>query len=265
MSKERGNLKKSSRIDEELLCMKGLVEYLRQKICSSEVFWKREPDDPPDFWLAVGNRKFVVEVTSLAKDVDYFPRCERLMKEIEKQSKEKGWLSGKYILNVLGNPEIPKANSKDWKEMVEKTLSFVRQTMCLAQADKKIIHKHSKGVIGIEKYAKNGGYVALMHIPAKWEGDIQEELRGLIQKSLKEKQKRLDSFHQYPDKILLLYDAYIFADIEDVRQSFKEIEGIDWFHSIFWVQGLKKNERSSSMNNIYPRVYLLFTKDKNWT
>lgn len=264
MRKERGKLKESSRIDEELLCIKGLAEYLKDKIHCDDFFWTSEPDDPPDFWLTIGSIKYAVEVTSITKNADYFPHCKRLAKDIERQAIERGYLSGSYILDILANPDIPKTDSKDWKEIVEKALMYINQTMNLSCAVKEILKKDFKGVLGIEKHLKNRDYVAVMHTPARWQEDIKRELRELIQGAIKEKRKKLGSFENYPEKILMLYDAYIFPDIMNVRQASNDIEETDWFHSIFWVQGLKKKVKISSMNNVYPRVYLLFTKDKNW-
>jgi len=79
------------------------------------------------------------------------------------------------------------------------------------------------------------------------------------------KRSIFEGFLSYcPEIILLLYDAYIYADIRAVRLAFKDIEGIDWFHSIFWVQGLKRNTRKSLGKNIYSRGYFIFSKHKNW-
>ena len=262
----RRSIKNSNRIDEEELCMNCFVDYLKHQIDCIEIQAKRETNDPPDFWLEVDGKKFAVEVTSLAKDVGYLPRCERLAKAIETEAEENGWLCGKYILDILGKPEIPKMNSTAWREVVEDGLRYIYQTINLSHANKMILQRDSKGVLRIEKLAKNGSaYVAVLSSNAKFEGPMQKEIRELIQEAINMKRSILEGFITYcPEIILLLYDAYIYADIMDVRQAFKDIEGIDWFHSIFWVQGLKRNARKSSMKNIYSRGYFLFSKKKNW-
>ncbi len=257
--------KNSNRIDEEQLCMNCFVGYLKYKIGCREIQAKREPKDPPDYWLKVDDKKFAVEVTILTKNAGYFPRCKRLAKAIEMEAKDNGWLCGKYILDILGGPEIPKRDSLAWKEIVKESLSYIYQTMNLSGADKKILKRDSKGVLGMEKLSNNGAYVATLGSNAKFEGQIQEELREIIQKSISMKRNILQGFLSYCSEIILLfYDAYIYADIMDVRRAFKEIEGIDLFHSIYWVQGLKRNTKKSSNENIYSRGYFLFSKDKSW-
>jgi len=259
------NTKKSNRIDEEKLCMNFLLDYLKHKIGCGEVQAKRESNDPPDFWLTVDGRKFAVEVTSIAKNASYFPSCKRLAKYIEMQAKQKGWLSGKYTLQILGNPKIQKVNSKDWKEVAENALGYIHQTMNLSRADINILYKDSKGVLKIEKLAKNESYVAVLASNAKFEGPMIEELGKLLQKAISMKISNLSGFRSSCSEIiLLLYDAYIYADIIDVRQAFRDVAVTDFFHSIFWVQGLKRNARSLLENDVYAKGYILFTKDKKW-
>ena len=262
----RRNIRNSKRIDEEQLCMNCFTDYLKHQIGCREIKVEHEPSDPPDFWLEVVGKKFAVEVTSLAKNAGYIPRCERLARAIETGAKENGWLCGKYILDILGKPEILKMNSLAWREIVEESLSYIHQTINLSHADKRILKRDSRGVLRIEKLSKNGSiYIAVLGSDAKFEGPLQKELRELIQEAISMKRSILEGFISYcPEIILLLYDAYIYADIIDVRQAFKDIDGIDWFHSIFWVQGLKINARKSSGKNIYSRGYFLFSKDKNW-
>ncbi len=257
--------KNSNRIDEERLCMNCFVDYLKHQIGSREIQAKREPKDPPDYWLKVDGKKFAVEVTSLTKNAGYFPRCKRLAKAIETEAKDNGWLCGKYILDILGKPEIPKMNSPAWMEIVKESLNYIDQTMNLSGADKRILKRDSKGVLGMEKLSNNGAYVAMLGSNAKFGGQIQEELREIIQEAISMKRSIFQGFLSHcPEIILLFYDAYIYADIMDVCRAFKDIEGIDWFHSIYWVQGLKRNAKKSSNENIYSRGYFLFSKDKSW-
>jgi len=246
--------------------MNCFEDYLKHQIGCREIQAKREPNDPPDFWLEVNGKKFAVEVTSLAKDVGYFPRCKKLAKAIETKAIENGWLCGQYILKILSKPEIPKPNSAAWREVVEGGLKYIHHTINLSRADERILQRDSKGMLSIEKHTKNESiYIAVVLSSAKFEGPIKDELKEIIQEAISMKRNKLKVISSYcPEIILLLYDAYIYADITDVSKAFKGIEGIDWFHSIFWVQGLKRNARKSSMKNIYSRGYLIFTKDKNW-
>lgn len=262
----RRNIKKPYSIDEEQLCMDCFEDYLKHQIGCREIKVKREPNDPPDFWLEVDGKRFAVEVTSLTKSAGYFPRCKRLAKGIEAEAKENGWLCGKYLLYIVGKPEIPKINSTDWRDLIGEGLRYIRQTINLSKADKWILQRDSKGLLSIEKIDQNEpAYIAVSRSDAKFEGPMQNELKEIIQKAISMKQNILKGFRSYcPEIILLLYDAYIYADITDVRQAFKGIEGIDWFHSIFWVQGLKRNARKLSAEDIYSRGYLIFTKNKNW-
>ncbi len=104
--------RKADRIDEELVCIDSLVQYLQAIYGARGVQAEREENDPPDYWVTISGEKYAVEVTSIATYEDYRVRCRKLAEEIEKVSGSNSWLSGNYALSVvchpLGRPDIPK-------------------------------------------------------------------------------------------------------------------------------------------------------------
>jgi hypothetical protein len=133
-----------------------------------------------------------------------------------------------------------------------------------------MLYQDSKGKVEIEKVGgKGASWVGNCIVPElKWKGQIQEELRELFQEAVKKKRISLEKKgvnKHCPEIILLLYDAYIYADIEDARESFKGIEGADWFHSVFCVQAIKVNANKLLNKDVQLRGWFLFTKDKIWS
>ena len=102
---------------------------------------------------------------------------------------------------------------------------------------------------------------------AKWGGEVREELSRLIQKRIEVKWELLKKkgvLDQCPNVILLLYDAYNYGTIEDVRKAFLNIKGYEWLHSIFIALS-----SSDALNRLYPdspgrKGVFLYSKNKLW-
>ena len=106
-----------------------------------------------------------------------------------------------------------------------------------------------------------------LDITSKWEGEMQDELVGLIQNSVSRKRLRLEKKgvpQQCRNIILLLYDAYGYAEADDAKVALRGVHGYDWFHSVFWARSF-----ADRTNELYPeepgRVGLfLYTKENSW-
>jgi len=71
------------RIDEERVCIDSLVRYIRKLPGCSDVSFREESDDPPDFWLSVAGRDFAVEVTAITTSADYHNRTRELLQAVK--------------------------------------------------------------------------------------------------------------------------------------------------------------------------------------
>jgi hypothetical protein len=71
-----------NKIDEERVCIDSLVQHL---LALNEILidTEREPEDPPDFWLSLGSRRFAVEITSIVADQGYAALCSALHSTIK--------------------------------------------------------------------------------------------------------------------------------------------------------------------------------------
>jgi len=119
-----------------------------------------------------------------------------------------------------------------------------------------------KGIAIARTKGRNSGPLG-----CKWEGEVQEELAGLIQTAVQKKQRKLErkgAPQRCRDNILLLYDAYAFGDAEDGRLALQQVHGYDWFHSIFWAASFE-----DQLNELYPQEpgrkgSFLYTKEDRW-
>ena len=104
----------------------------------------------------------------------------------------------------------------------------------------------------------------------KWEGEVQDELAGLIQDRVRTKREKLEKKGVPHPIILLLYDAYAFGDAEDAKIALQKVHGYDWFHSIFWAEvGWRGPSGKDPPNELYPdkpgRIgFFLYTKEDRW-
>lgn len=105
------------------------------------------------------------------------------------------------------------------------------------------------------------------HAGLKWEGEVQDEITGLIQNAVLVKKAKLEKKgvpRQCIGIILLLYDVYGFGDAEDAQTALRKVHGHDWFHSVFWAASF-----TNRPNGLYPNEpgrmgSFLYTKEARW-
>lgn len=186
----RNLMSQANRIDHEKVSIDSLVYHLNQRCGGKNIQFRREEDDPPDFWLSIDGSTFAVEETSIADEA-----------------------------TVRGRASARKQGRRP-------------------------------------------------DVASKWEGEVHGELVGLIQDSVSGKRLKLEKKgvpQQCQDIILLLYDAYGYAEGEDAKIALRGVPGYDWFHSIFWAGSF-----TDRTNELYPeepgRIGLfLYTKEDRWT
>ena len=113
------------RIDEERVCIDSLVQYMGKLAGCPDVSFREESDDPPDFWLSVAGREFAVEVTAITTGADYHNRTRELLQAVKQDSPSDCTWQGAYAFQISRRPEIPKRNSKAWKQLVAQASSTI--------------------------------------------------------------------------------------------------------------------------------------------
>jgi len=259
---------KSKGIDEELVCVDSLVQYLQEAHGCEEIQIRREPDDPPDFWITISGEKYAVEVTSIVLDYSYNARCQKLELRIQQISRSKQWLKGNYALEVMGRPNIPKSTSVQGKDLESRAADYVRQTKGLTSAQRMYLLKNSYGYVAIQKLSDTGASVGLAGpVETKWGVQAQAELSTLFQDRIDKKRVLLEKqgvLAKSPKVIILFYDAYGFCEIDDVLEAFQNVRGYEWTHSVYWVASF-----TNRSNKLYPgqpgrKGLFLYTKNQEW-
>jgi len=241
-----------NKIDEERVCIDALVQYLKGRCSNSCIEAQEEADDPPDYWLKVGEHQFAVEITSIVQDQGYTAHCNSLHNSIKDALKESSDMAlGTYAVEFFRSPDIPKKWTKEWKKLVEDAVIKIR---CLADSglgSESRVFQDRSGHITVSKWSDKGCTVGICRIPeAKWEGEAKNELSGLMQQAIGKKFKKLQKkkvMAVCPDVILLFYDAYGYGSIETARSALFNVNGYEWLHSIFWAASF-----SDKPNVMYP-------------
>lgn len=257
-----------SRFDEELVCADSLAHHLKTYCGCGTVEVRRESNDPPDFWLNIDSQEYAAEVTSIVIEQGHHAACIAFKDALKNSAISEGIIKGSYCLQVTMQPQIPRKNSTQWRDLSDKALSFIRDTSSEDSPQNVLLLDDNEGQLSIRKINSDGATVGLFGAPgAKWEGEIHLELQGLIQDAVTTKRKKLEKkgvLNQCPRIFLVLYDAYGYGDVEDVRKALMSTDDYDWFHSVFWATSFTDRK-----NVLYPdspgrEGMFLYSKTNKW-
>lgn len=241
----------SRKIDEERVCIDALIQYLKEVCDSSCIEAQEEADDPPDYWLKVGEHRFAVEITSIVEDQGYDALCNSLYGSIKAQIKSGDSFPGNYAVEFFRRPEIPERWMREWKKLVAYAATKIRGLAGSNPGSESRVFQDKGGYITVSKWTDEGSVVGMCRTPeAKWEVEVQDELSKLLKQAIGKKFQKLQKkgvMAVCPDVILLLYDAYGYGSIETTQSAVLNIKGYDWLHSIFWAASF-----SDRPNIIYP-------------
>jgi hypothetical protein len=258
----------SSKIDEERVCIDALVQYLKGVGAISGIEAQEVADDPPDYWLKVGEYRFAVEITSIVEDLGYAALCTALLRSIKAQIESDDSVSGKYAVEFFRHPEIPKKRTRDWKNLVADAATKIRGLAGSAPDSESKVFKDTSGHIIVSKWSAEGRSIGMCRIPeAKYEVEAQAELSLLLEQAIGKKFQTLQKkgvMAVCPDVILLLYDAYGYGSIETARSAVLNVKNYEWLHSIFWATSF-----SDRPNVMYPDSpgrdgCFLYSKCEGW-
>ncbi|MDD5468346.1 MAG: hypothetical protein PHS96_11110 [Anaerolineales bacterium] len=254
------------RIDEELVSVDSLKHVLCTHCGCKEVFLNREQHDPPDFTVTIDGEIFPTEVTSIVWHQQSLAQYEEFVKAIRDCADSLGILSGTYAFKVSRLPCIPKPTSKNGHQLLDVAVQYIDNTQQQGVSPGVQLAQDRSGKISIEKVSASGSSVRILwSSPAMWEGDIQNQLATLIQRSVDDKKRKLQGTGiSFQRALLLLYDAFGYAEPEDVVAAMQQVNGYEWFHSIFWVASFLDRK-----NTTYPEEpgrdgFFLFSINTSW-
>lgn len=257
----------TSKIDEEQVCIDSLYQHFLRKNISARV--RKEPDDPPDYWIKVAGVEYAVEITSVVNDFGYKAECIRLHKVIQTELDKIDEFAGTYVLSVDDRPELPKKNSNEWHNLLAEASSWIRNTRHFAPGTRVSLISDSTGRLELEKLLEDGRKIGLGGpMVCKWEVETEEELASLFRKIVQAKRTKIEKKgipSRCPGIILALYDAYGMASGDLARETLMQAEGYDWFHSIFWSASFSDGRKNALFPEMPGRAEcFLFTKNDEW-
>ena len=227
----------------EKFCKASFDTYLRKKIPTANLFWTdiEQKDEPPDYYLAVNDINYAVEVTILIQKMDvgannHLPGgtirdlLDKFIKEeVALVAKKGDYLRGAYLVSI----SKPITNFSEVKEQIKtKLLLYISDTLAAIKASPKMIYKNSKQECVIEKlHSKDDKVVMGGPYFFKSEGEALEEAKQILNERLEEKKYKLRNISL--PKILLLHDKYFFADHKTYRACISKVPLIHSFHTVF--------------------------------
>jgi hypothetical protein len=224
------------RIDEELVC----VDALRHAVCclsdGARVAIQREENDPPDFTVSVDDRAFPAEVTSIVSDQRYHVHCRELGEFVRERARSLGTLSGTYALRISRRPSLPRLRSHEGREVLNAALGYIATTQRDATFPEAVMATDGGGKIYMVKLSEQGGTVGVIWSAGVMRGhEIRDQLASLVQAAVDSKRRKLAKIGvKAQTALLLLYDAFGYADPDEAIAALNKVSGYDWFHSVFW-------------------------------
>ena len=254
------------RIDEELVSVDSLKHVLCTRCGCRDVHPHREQHDPPDFTVKIDSESFPAEVTSIVSRQQYSAQCKEFTEVIRDRADSLGVLSGKYAFIVTRLPRIPKPTSKTGHQLLEEAVAYVSATRQQLESPEVRLAQDDSGKISIAKLSANGSTVRVVWVaPAMWEGDIQSQLAMMIQQAVDGKRCKLQDAGIGPRRaLLLLYDAFGYAQPIDAVAAMQEVNGYDWFHSIFWVASFFDRKNTTYREEPGREGFFLYSNNPRW-
>jgi len=254
------------RIDEELVSVDSLKHVLCTRCGCKEVHPHREQHDPPDFTVTIDGQSFPTEVTSIVSHQQYSAQCDEFAKAIRDRADSLGVLSGKYAFIVSRLPRIPKPTSKSGRQLLDAAVAYVDTSRQQAVSPEVQLAQDESGKISIEKVSANGSTVAVVRsAPAMAEGDIHSQLATLIQQAVDDKKRKLQDAGIGPRRVLLLlYDAFRYAEPKDAVAAMRQVNGYNWFHSIFWAASFLDRKNMTYLEEPGREGFFLFSTNPDW-
>jgi hypothetical protein len=113
--------------------------------------------------------------------------------------------------------------------LLEEAVAFIRESEPLPSTEVTFLRTSRDGKFGLAKTSATGEAVGLFRTgAAMWEGQVREELVRLLQEAVDEKRRKLGARGiRAGQALLLLYDAFGYADPEIAVAALRQVSGYD--------------------------------------
>lgn len=253
-------------IDTEKVSIDALVHFLVSEKCCEKVLIDEELDDPPDFWMTVAGERFAVEVTTITNDYTHEDHRNQLREAIEKECRKADCPHGVYMLGVTGRPQLPSARTKRGRETIQKAVNEVltlgKRSITAPVFEDETGQLHIKRSLG----GSSKFHLAPM-VECWWAGEYDSNLLKLFQTAIDKKIGKLEKkgvLEKCDQAILAFYDAFLFSDMEDAVGVFKQVERVEFFHSVFWAASFTDRPNIRYPNEPGRGGCFLYSKNPQW-
>lgn len=228
--------------NEEEYCRSIFQSFLEER-GFQEMQWERvdQQFEPPDYYLLLNGKRFAVEVTTLMEQVgiggqklsmhSVLNSLRALVEKVKAEAIKDNFLQGAYVVRFARPIEW----LKDHSDQIHKDLlEYIKATQFEASYPEQFVYKRGRQIVAIQKIHNQKTYIGRVGpTVGKREGEIIEEIAALIEERIRAKQEKLKGvLHPL---ILLLYDAYLFADAEMYQACLDRIPDLSTFHTVFLV------------------------------
>lgn len=197
--------------------------------------FRRNQNDPPDFWMTHGGEKYAVEVTCVLdeKDRRISQAQWELVRLIESEARVSGILVGRYVL-AFREPWINRSQRQQFKKCI---LEFLGDTAAKERTSQTELVIGGRSLGDIHKYANSGSALFPLGGGSNELGgyvdDLQSQLSPLVERAIQVKARKL---HAFSHSALVLYDLYRLADPEMFLQCVLAVPETRSFHEVFVVR-----------------------------
>jgi hypothetical protein len=241
---------KPMRKDEEK-CKAAFHAFLTSDQHLEDIVWK-DGDEPPDYYLSLGNTRYAVEVTQARElisidnktrsDLDFLVTVTRFIKEIEREAIVSGILTGAYSVRFKPLDNFGKLKQRIRREITD----YLRSTQDVSSAAERVIIEEDSSRWEITKRHCDRTYLSCGTTDGKWHGEAIRDLSTLLDRVLITKARKLAAIPK--PWILLIADRYPWLDHSDWHESAIGLKSIGDFHTVFLVSGDRGNHVLHSQN-----------------
>jgi len=231
----------------EEFCKSSFDTFIRVASTPVSIRWEdvAQQSEPPDYYLYVNDTKYAVEVTILMEKLEVgnlklpemavLASLQQLVDEVEAVARKRNHLNGAYIVGF----SRPIANFRKIREqLLSDLLAYVQATQNVGNAPEKVVFKQGVQKCTIQKLHDQKSYVGRSGPRGgKWDGEVAAEICALLEERVNDKHRKLRNISE--PKILLLYDAYHFADPHVFQLCLNTLGHLRSFHTLFVVESNK--------------------------